>query len=63
MAHVTFVTFIFVNPSAPWHPEMKFLVRAVVVYRNGWVSASDLRLLKSHFNQEELYCSLALLRC
>jgi len=46
---VAFVTFIFVIPAAPWHPEMKFVIRAIVVYRDVWVSASDLRLLKRHF--------------
>jgi len=46
---VTLFTFIFVIPAAPWHPEMQFVIHAIVVYRNGWVSPSDLRFLKHHF--------------
>ena len=46
---VAFITFIFSLPVAPWHPEMKFVIHAIVVYRDVWVSASNLRLLKPHF--------------
>ena len=46
---VAFITFIFIIPSALWHPEMQFVIHAIVVYRDVWVSASDLRLLKCHF--------------
>jgi len=46
---VAFITFIFVIPAAPWHPEMQFVICAIVVYRDVWVSASDLRLLKRYF--------------
>jgi len=48
IALVTFVTFIFVIPSAPWRSEMQFIICASVVYHDGWVSASDLRVLKHH---------------
>jgi len=49
IAIVAFITFIFVIPTAPWHHEIKFVICAIVVYRDVWVSASDLRLLKRHF--------------
>ena len=42
-------TFIFVIATAPWLPEMQFVIQAIVVYREVWVSASDPRLLKRHF--------------
>jgi hypothetical protein len=49
IVHLTFDTFIFVNPLALWHPEMKLVICAIVVYRDVWVSASDPRFLKLHF--------------
>jgi hypothetical protein len=52
IAHVAFITFIFVISSAPWHPVMKFVIRTIVVDRDVWVSASDLMLLKRHFGGE-----------
>jgi len=52
IAIVTFITLIFVIPAAPWHPEMKFVIRAIVVYRDVWVNTSDLMLLKCHFGRQ-----------
>jgi hypothetical protein len=49
IVHVDFITFIFVIPAAPWHPEMKFVNSLMVVYWNVWVRASDHSLLKRHF--------------
>jgi len=49
IAIVPLITFLIVIPAAPWHPEMKFVIRAIDVYRDVWVSASDVRLLKRHF--------------
>ena len=49
IAIIAFITFIFVIPAAPWHPEMKFVTRSIVVYQDVWVSTSNLRLLKRHF--------------
>jgi len=49
IAIVAFITFVFVIPAATWHPKMKFVIRAIDVYQDVWVSASDLRLLKRHF--------------
>ena len=46
---VAFITFISVIRTVPWDPEMKFVIRAIVVNWDVWVSASDLRLLKRHF--------------
>jgi hypothetical protein len=48
IAIVAFITFIFIIPTAPRHPEMKFVICAIVVYLDVWVSASDLRLHKRH---------------
>jgi hypothetical protein len=31
---VAFITFIFVVPSTPWHPKMKFVIHAIVVYQD-----------------------------
>ena len=45
---VAFVTFIFGFPAAPWHPEMQFIMHAMVGWRDIGVSASDLRLRKHH---------------
>jgi len=49
IAHVAFITFIFVISAAPWHPEMNFAIHAIDVYQDVWVSASGFRLLKRHF--------------
>jgi len=49
IALVDFVTFDFVIPATPLLPEMEFVIRAIVVYRDVWVSASDLRLLMRYF--------------
>jgi len=49
MKLVIFVTFIFLISTAPWHPKMQFVIHAIVVHWDVWVSASDLRLLKWHF--------------
>jgi hypothetical protein len=38
IALIAFVTFIFVIPAAPWHPEMQFVIRAIDVYRDVWFS-------------------------
>jgi hypothetical protein len=46
---IALVTFIFEMPATPWHPEMQFVILAIVVYWNVLVSASDLRFLKRHF--------------
>ena len=46
---ITFITCIFEMPAATWHPEMQFVMRVIVVYRDVVVSASDLRFLKRHF--------------
>ena len=54
ITHVAFITFIIIITAAPWRPEMKFIIHAIVVYRNVWVSASDLRLLKRHFGGQLL---------
>jgi hypothetical protein len=43
---VAFVTFIFVILAAPWHPELKGPLHAIVVQQDVWVSASDLWMLK-----------------
>jgi hypothetical protein len=48
---VDFVSFIVVILAAPWHPEMNFVIHTIVVYRDDAVSASDLRLLKRHFER------------
>jgi hypothetical protein len=48
IAHVAFITFTVIITPAPWHPEMKFVIHAIVVYWDVSVSASDLRLLKHH---------------
>jgi hypothetical protein len=34
IAHIAFITFIFVISAAAWHPEMKFVIRAIVLYRD-----------------------------
>jgi hypothetical protein len=49
IAILAFITFIFAMPAAPWHSEMKFVIYAIVGYRDVWVGASDLILLKLHF--------------
>jgi hypothetical protein len=49
IALVAFVTFIFEIPATPWHPEMQFVIRAIVIYRDVWVSACELKLLNRHF--------------
>ena len=46
---IAFITFIFEIPTSPWHPKMQLVIRAIVVYRDVWVSASDSRFLKRHF--------------
>jgi hypothetical protein len=45
---IAFVTFIFEIPTAPWHPEMQFMIRAIVVYQDVGVSANVLRSLNRH---------------
>jgi hypothetical protein len=44
----TFITIIFVLPSAPWHSTTKCVIHAIVVSRTFSVSPSDCRLLKRH---------------
>jgi uncharacterized membrane protein YkgB len=46
---VAFVTISFLICTARWHPEMQFVICAIVVIQDIWVSASNLSLLKSHF--------------
>jgi hypothetical protein len=46
---IAFVTFIFEMPTAPWHPEVQFVIRAIVVCQDVWLSASNVRFLKRHF--------------
>jgi hypothetical protein len=46
---IAIITVIFSIPAVPWHPEMKSVIHAIIVYRNVSVSASHLRLLKRHF--------------
>jgi len=46
---LTFITFMLIIAAAPWHADMQFVIRAIVVYRDVWVSASDLRVLKRPF--------------
>jgi hypothetical protein len=45
---VDFSTFIVVILTAPWHPELQFIIRTIVLNWDVWVGASDLRLLKRH---------------
>jgi hypothetical protein len=49
IALVAFITFIIVIPAAPWHHKLRFVMRAIVVYRDVLVSASDRTLLMRHF--------------
>jgi hypothetical protein len=35
--------------TAPWHPEMQYMMRAIVVYWDVWDSASNLSFLKRHY--------------
>jgi len=49
IALMAFFSFIYVIRTAPWHPEMQFIINAIVRYRDVCVSASDLGLLKRHF--------------
>jgi hypothetical protein len=49
IALVSFVTMISLIPAAPLHPEMQFGIRAIDVYRDVSLSASDLMFLKCHF--------------
>jgi len=49
IALLIFVTIIFIIPTAPWHREMQLIIRAIVAYRDVWVSASDSKCLKRHF--------------
>jgi hypothetical protein len=51
---VDFVTFIVVILAAPSDPEMQIIIRTIVVYRDVWVSASDLRLLTHHLGGQIL---------
>ena len=46
---VTFDTLTILIPASPWHPKMQFVICTIVVYRDVWVSACDVRLLKRHF--------------
>jgi hypothetical protein len=46
---VDFITFIFLIPAATWHPEIKYVIHAIIVYQDVLVGASDLSLLKCHF--------------
>ena len=43
---VAFVTFIYVIPAAPWHPEMQWVNRAIAVNRDVWVSVADPTVLE-----------------
>jgi len=45
---VNFITVVVVIVVAPWHPKMRFVIHTFVVYRDIWVSASNLRLHKRH---------------
>jgi len=49
IALVAFVTLIFVIHTAPWHPNIQFIIRAIDVHRDDWVSASTVTLHKCHF--------------
>jgi len=46
---IAFVTCTFAIPADTCHPEMQFIIGAIVSYRDVWVSASDLRFLKHQF--------------
>jgi len=46
---IAFVTFIFEIPASPSYPQMLFVIRAVVVNWDVWVTASDLRFRKCYF--------------
>jgi len=48
IALIDFITFIIVILSGPWHPEMQFVIRTIVVYWDVWSSGSEVRLLKRH---------------
>ena len=45
---VAFITFILPIPAATWHPDMQYVICAIVVYRVVCLSASDLKFLKHH---------------
>jgi hypothetical protein len=48
IAPVCFILFLLPTLAAPGHPELKFVICAIVVYTDVWVSASDVRLFKFH---------------
>jgi hypothetical protein len=52
--HLCFNTFIIIIPATPWYPEMKFVVRSIVVYRDVLASVSNLKLLKCHFGNQKI---------
>jgi len=52
IALFAFITFIFELPAAPSIPEMQFVICAIVVDRDVWFSASDLRIIKRHFGRQ-----------
>jgi len=54
IALVNCITLIVVILAAPWHPEMQLVVRTFDVYRDIWLSASDLRLLKRHLEAQKV---------
>jgi hypothetical protein len=40
---IALVTNIFEIPAAPWHPEMQFVIRTIVAYRDVLLTAGNLR--------------------
>jgi hypothetical protein len=49
ITQVAFITFIFGMRTVPWHPEIKFVIGAIVVYQAVLVSNSNYRLFKRQF--------------
>jgi hypothetical protein len=49
IAHVTLVTFIFVIPPTPWHQNTQFVICAIIVYQDVWVSVADHGFLMCRF--------------
>jgi len=51
IALIASLTILFEIPGASCNPEMQFVIRAIVVYPDVWVSPSDLTRLKRHFGR------------
>ena len=49
IALVAFVTSIFIIPAARWHPNIQFVICAIVAYRDVSVSSYNVCLLTQHF--------------